>query len=309
MPELPEVETVRRGLEALVLGSRIDGVTILRDSCVRLLPGGPAEMAAELTGLRVSRLARRGKFMWAEVAPRAGDDAPLLALSAHLGMSGQFRVHEDAPAPHRHCRARLTLTDPDRTLDFLDQRTFGYLHVEPLVATADGGAGGRGTPLPLLPASVAHIGRDVLDPELDDAAALRALRRGRRGIKQVLLDQTVVSGIGNIYADEALWHARVHPERPAEAVSAAQARSVLAASRAVMERALAQGGTSFDALYVNVNGESGYFARSLEAYGRAGEPCSRCGAPLQRAVVGGRSTHWCAGCQRRPYARRHGPRS
>ncbi|MDN4489845.1 bifunctional DNA-formamidopyrimidine glycosylase/DNA-(apurinic or apyrimidinic site) lyase [Demequina sp. SYSU T00068] len=309
MPELPEVETVRRGLAGLVTGARIDGVEIYRDSCVRLLPGGAAEMAAEITGLRLSRLARRGKFLWAELAPDAGDGSPLLALSAHLGMSGQFRVHADAPAPHRHCRARLTLGDPSLTLDFLDQRTFGYLHVEPLVPTGDGRPAGQGTPLPLLPASVAHIGRDVLDPESDDAAVARALRRGRRGIKQVLLDQTVVSGIGNIYADEALWLARVHPERPAEAVTPAQARALVAAARAVMERALSQGGTSFDALYVNVNGESGYFSRSLEAYGRAGEPCSRCGTPLRRETIGGRSTHWCARCQRRWSARRKGPGS
>ncbi len=300
---------MRRGLDSLVRGARIDAVEIRRESCVRLLPGGAAEFAAEVGGLRLSRLARRGKFLWAELAELEGDDAPVLALSAHLGMSGQFRIHTDVPDAHPHCRARLTLADPTLTLDFLDQRTFGYLHVEPLVPTPDGGAGGAGTPLPLLPASVAHIGRDALDPVLDAVAAARALRRGSRGIKQVLLDQTVVSGIGNIYADEALWLARVHPERPAHAVTAAQARDLLAATREVMGRALGQGGTSFDALYVNVNGESGYFSRSLEAYGRAGEPCSRCGAPLRRETIGGRSTHWCPRCQRRWSARRSGPRS
>ncbi|WP_062314670.1 bifunctional DNA-formamidopyrimidine glycosylase/DNA-(apurinic or apyrimidinic site) lyase [Demequina rhizosphaerae] len=309
MPELPEVETVRLGLSSLVTGARIVRADVLRDSCVRLLPGGPAEFAAEVQGLALSRWVRRGKFLWAELAPEPGDDAPLLALSAHLGMSGQFRVHSDVPEPHRHCRARLTLAGPDLTLDFLDQRTFGYLHVEPLVPTPDGGPGGQGTPLPLLPASVAHIGRDALDPALDDAAAARALRRGSRGIKQVLLDQTVVSGLGNIYADEALWLARVHPERPAHAVTASSARTLLDAAREVMGRALAQGGTSFDALYVNVNGESGYFSRSLEAYGRAGEPCTRCGSPLRRETIGGRSTHWCPRCQRRWSARRKGPGS
>ncbi|WP_062517365.1 bifunctional DNA-formamidopyrimidine glycosylase/DNA-(apurinic or apyrimidinic site) lyase [Demequina gelatinilytica] len=309
MPELPEVEVVRRGLASLVAGARVAAVDIYRDSCVRLLPGGPAEFSAEVVGLTLSRIVRRGKFLWCELAPEPGDDAPLLALSAHLGMSGQFRVHTDAPPPHRHCRARLTLAAPALVLDFLDQRTFGYLHVEPLVPTPDGGPGGEGTPLPLLPASVAHIGRDALDPALDDAAASRALRRGSRGIKQVLLDQTVVSGIGNIYADEALWLARVHPERSAHAVTPAQSREILAAAREVMGRALAQGGTSFDALYVNVNGESGYFSRSLEAYGRAGEPCSRCGSLLRRESIGGRSTHWCARCQRRWSARRSGPGS
>ena len=307
MPELPEVETVRRGLASLVTGATVSAVDIRRDSCVRLLPGGAGEFAAALAGMRLARFVRRGKFLWCELED--GDDAPVAALSAHLGMSGQFRVHRDAPEPHRHCRARLVLRDPDLTLDFLDQRTFGYLHAEPLVPTPDALAGGAGTVHALLPASVAHIARDALDPELDVAAALRALRRGSRGIKQVLLDQTVVSGIGNIYADEALWLARVHPERPARALTAAVARGLLDAARTVMARALEQGGTSFDALYVNVNGESGYFSRSLEAYGRAGEPCGRCGRPLSRATVGGRATHWCAACQRRWSARRASPGS
>lgn len=307
MPELPEVETVRAGLDSLISGSRVVAANVRRDSCVRLLPGGPAQFAGMLADARIGSVARRGKFLWLPLL-HPGEDEPSEALSAHLGMSGQFRVHEgaDAPEPHQHCRARLRL---DRggvtlTLDFLDQRTFGYLHVEPLAPTPDGLAGGAGTDLPAVPESVAHIGRDALDPHLNPAAAARAWRRGSRGIKQVLLDQTLVSGIGNIYADEALWAARVHPERPAHAVTPPQAHALLEASRAVMARALAQGGTSFDSLYVNVNGESGYFSRSLEAYGRGGEPCGRCGRPLRRATIGGRSTHWCATCQRRYAPRR-----
>ncbi|MFW7413398.1 bifunctional DNA-formamidopyrimidine glycosylase/DNA-(apurinic or apyrimidinic site) lyase [Demequina sp. SO4-18] len=308
MPELPEVETVRAGLAPVITGADIRAVDIRRDSCVRLLPGGPAEFAGLATDARVAAVVRRGKFLWLPLT-HAGDREPDEALSAHLGMSGQFRVHlgpwDEAPDPHPHCRARLRL---DRggtalTLDFLDQRTFGYLHIEPLEPTADARAGGQGSALASVPGSVAHIGRDALDPHLDERAVARAWRRGARGIKQVLLDQTLVSGIGNIYADEALWLARIHPERPASAVSAPQARALLDAARAVMGRALAQGGTSFDALYVNVNGESGYFSRSLEAYGRAGEPCARCGSIIRRESIGGRSTHWCARCQRRYAAR------
>lgn len=306
MPELPEVETVRAGLDTLVSGTTVRAVEVRRDSCVRLLPGGASQFAGMLAEARIGAVARRGKFLWMPLLHH-GESEPSEALSAHLGMSGQFRVHEsaDAPAPHSHCRARLHLERDGRplVLDFLDQRTFGYLHVEPLVPTADERAGGAGTSLAALPGSVAHIGRDALDPHLDVAGATRAWRRGLRGIKQVLLDQTLVSGIGNIYADEALWAARVHPERPASAVSARQARDLLDASRAVMSRALVQGGTSFDALYVNVNGESGYFSRSLEAYGRGGEPCSRCARPLRRDTIAGRATHWCATCQRR-YASR-----
>ncbi|MFV0635034.1 bifunctional DNA-formamidopyrimidine glycosylase/DNA-(apurinic or apyrimidinic site) lyase [Demequina sp.] len=301
MPELPEVETVRAGLDSLITGAEIVAADVRRDSCVRLLPGGAPLFQAMTADARIGAVVRRGKFMWM-LLEREGDDVPAEALSAHLGMSGQFRVHEGAaPEPHPHCRARLTL-DRDGaplTLDFLDQRTFGYLHVEPLVDTADARAGGAGSSLAAVPASVAHIGRDALDPHLDPAAAIRSWRRGTRGIKQVLLDQTLVSGIGNIYADEALWAARVHPERLARDVSAVKARALLEASQQVMAQALSQGGTSFDALYVNVNGESGYFSRSLEAYGRGGEPCGRCGRALSRASIGGRATHWCASCQRR----------
>lgn len=294
MPELPEVESVRRGLESHVLGARIDGVEILRASSVRRA-ASPQAFVDAITGTRIDAVVRRGKFLWMVL------DGGALALSAHLGMSGQFRV---APVPpqdaHPHCRARLTLALPDGplTLDFLDQRTFGYLDAEPLVTTPDGLPGGFGSALPLVPASVAHIGRDALDPALRRATVLAQWRRGTRGIKQVLLDQTVVSGIGNIYADEALWRARVHPATPASGLSGKATGALLDATGEVMREALAAGGTSFDALYVNVNGESGYFDRSLNAYGRGGEPCPRCGKAMVRAVMGGRSTHWCPRCQR-----------
>lgn len=311
MPELPEVETVRAGLADKLLGGVNDcvvsSVDVRRDSCVRHLPGGPAQFSALLTGSRVVAIARRGKFMWCELqalGDRSGTE-PAEVLSAHLGMSGQFRVYEaavaDAPAPHSHCRVRLGMRRADGvelTVDFLDQRTFGYLSVEATVATPDGLAAGAGTSRAVLPASVAHIGRDALDPFLDTDAALVAMRRGARAIKQVLLDQTVVSGIGNIYADEALWEARIHPQQPAHTVTRPAAARALEAAQSVMSDALAQGGTSFDALYVNVNGESGYFSRSLMAYGRGGEPCERCGTAMSRKAIGGRSTHWCPRCQR-----------
>ncbi|WP_062072346.1 bifunctional DNA-formamidopyrimidine glycosylase/DNA-(apurinic or apyrimidinic site) lyase [Demequina sediminicola] len=311
MPELPEVETVRAGLEPFVVGATVADVEVFRDSCVRLLPGGPEEFQSRLLGATIMGAVRRGKFLWMPVAFPSVPPHPELAvesLSAHLGMSGQFRVHaaDEVPAPHPHCRARLSLRREGRVhvLDFLDQRTFGYLNVEPLVPTADASPGGQGSDLAAVPSSVAHIGRDPLDPACDDPTILRGWRRGQRAIKQVLLDQTVASGIGNIYADEALWHARIHPERPASALSAPQSRALLDAARTVMSDALVAGGTSFDALYVNVNGESGYFERGLEAYGRGGLACSRCGSTMRRATVGGRATHWCARCQRRWAPRR-----
>jgi len=279
------------------VGARVTDVEVRRDSAVRLHPGGADEFAAHLTGATLTEVARRGKFLWVTL-----DDTPW-ALSAHLGMSGQFRVHSghgDAPAPHAHCRVRMRLHGRQGalTLDFLDQRTFGYLHVEPLVDTADAAPGGAGTVLAAVPRSVAHIGRDALDPAMTPAGAVAAWRRGSRGIKQVLLDQTRVSGVGNIYADEALWRARIHPEQRVSALSVRRAGELFEATRLVMEAALAQGGTSFDSLYVNVNGESGYFSRSLEAYGRGGEPCARCGSALVRRVIGGRSSHFCPRCQR-----------
>jgi len=302
LPELPEVETVRAGLEPLVSGATIDSVTVLRDSCVRHQGGGGAEFEMALTGAALGAVVRRGKFLWflldCDTDYHGGDQG--LALSAHLGMSGQFRSFEgEVPAPHSHCRARFELSTPrgPLTLDFLDQRTFGYLHVEPLVPTADGGPGGHGSFLPLLPRSVAHIARDALDPAADVGRAEDTLRKGSRAIKSVLLDQTSISGIGNIYADEALWLAAIHPLRSANSLTPAEASRLLASAREVMSKALAQGGTSFDALYVNVNGESGYFSRDLAAYARAGEPCSRCGTPIAKATIGGRSTHWCPLCQ------------
>lgn len=292
---------MRAGLEPLVTGATIEAVTVFRDSCVRHQGGGTAEFAMELTGTTLGAVVRRGKFLWFLLDESEGP--PVKAFSAHLGMSGQFRSFAGAaPAAHTHCRARLELSTPrgPLTLDFLDQRTFGYLHVEPLVPTADGGPGGQGSPARFLPRSVAHIARDVLDPAAaaDAASVENALRKGTRAIKSVLLDQTAISGIGNIYADEALWSAAIHPLRTADSLTPVEASRLLASARAVMSGALAQGGTSFDALYVNVNGESGYFSRDLAAYGRAGEPCPRCGERIRRMTFGGRGSHFCPKCQR-----------
>jgi formamidopyrimidine-DNA glycosylase len=186
-----------------------------------------------------------------------------------------------------HLRVRLSFTDGGPELRFVDQRTFGGLS---LVDTDPAG----------LPLPVAHIARDPLDPEFDDALFAAALRRRRTGLKRALLDQTLVSGIGNIYADEALWRARLHWARPTSTMTRARSAEVLAAARAVMVEALDQGGTSFDSLYVNVNGESGYFDRELAVYGRTGLPCRRCGALVVREHFMNRSSFRCPRCQRRP---------
>ena len=307
MPELPEVETVRQGLEPFVRGAMVANVSVFRASAVRLLLGGEREFEAHVRGAVLDGAVRRGKFLWMPLREHHAHTG--FSLSAHLGMSGQFRVHRGpwhhAPEPHSHCRVRLSLeaSGEQFTLDFLDQRTFGYLHAERMLPTADGLPGGHGSELASVPASVAHIGRDALDPAWEAGEASAVWRRGTRGIKQVLLDQTRISGIGNIYADEALWHARIHPQQAAASLTRPAAGRLFHAVRSVMESALAQGGTSFDALYVNVNGESGYFSRDLVAYGQAGNACARCGVTIARAVIGGRSTHWCPRCQRLPRTR------
>jgi len=163
-------------------------------------------------------------------------------------------------------------------------------------------AGGAG-----LPPEIAHIARDPLDEQFDLDDVVRRVRRRTSGIKRLLLDQNLVSGVGNIYADEALWRARLHGERPGERLTGPQVRELLGHVRDVMTDALAQGGTSFDALYVNVNGESGYFDRSLHAYGREGEPCDRCGTAIRRVAFMNRSSYFCPRCQPVPRRRRPVP--
>ncbi|HIZ34829.1 MAG TPA: bifunctional DNA-formamidopyrimidine glycosylase/DNA-(apurinic or apyrimidinic site) lyase [Candidatus Ruania gallistercoris] len=309
MPELPEVETVRAGAADHLLGRPIAAVEVLRDRSVRRQEGGPAEFVALLTGRTLDAAVRRGKFLWLPLrgADGAAEDHALLV---HLGMSGQLLVTGAGENPH--LRVRITFADGGQAW-FVDQRTFGYLTVADLVPTTDGGPGGLGAPpgptREMLPAPVAHIGRDLLDPLLADpagpgrAALIQRLRRGRRGIKRALLDQNLVSGIGNIYADEALWRAKVHYDRRTDTMPRAQMAAVLEAAAEVMRTALAAGGTSFDALYVNVNGASGYFDRSLNVYGREGLPCPRCGTPIRRESFMNRSAAYCPRCQRRPRSR------
>jgi formamidopyrimidine-DNA glycosylase len=285
MPELPEVEVVRAGLAAHVVGATITSVEVLHARPVRRDPRGPAGFVDALTGRRIEAARRRGKYLW---LPLDNGDA----LLGHLGMSGQLLLRPPESGPERHLRVRLALSGvaEARELRFVDQRMFGGLLVS---------AGGAE-----LPPEIAHIARDPLDPEFDDETFVAKVRRRRSGIKRQLLDQNLVSGVGNIYADEALWRARLHGERPGERLTAAQVRELLGCAREVMNEALAEGGTSFDALYVNVNGESGYFERALHAYGREGQPCDRCGTPLRRVAFMNRSSYFCPVCQPVPRRRR-----
>jgi formamidopyrimidine-DNA glycosylase len=282
VPELPEVEVVRRGLESFAVGHVVDRVRVLHPRPVRRHLLGPLDFEGRLAGRLLVAARRRGKYFW--LALDTGD-----ALLGHLGMSGQILVQPRAAAEERHLRVVLELDD-GRDVRFVDQRMFGGLLV------SEGGAD--------LPPEIAHIARDPLDPEFDGDAFARALKRRKTGVKRALLDQSLISGVGNIYADEALWAAKLHYARPTETLRRPEVERLLAEVRAVMARALAEGGTSFDSLYVNVNGESGYFERSLDAYGREGEPCRRCGAVMRREKFMNRSSFYCPKCQPRPRVRR-----
>ena len=288
MPELPEVEVVRRGLHAHVVGRRIESVEVLHPRPVRRHVGGADDFRGLLVGRQVLAARRRGKYLW---LPLEGGDA----LTAHLGMSGQMLVQPTTTPDERHLRVRFGLAprqgDTERLeLRFVDQRMFGGL------AVSVGGAD--------VPAEMAHVALDPLDPAFDDRRFVHDVRRRTSAVKRILLDQRVVSGVGNIYADEALWAARVHGDRPGERLSAAQVRTLLSEVRTVMRAALREGGTSFDSLYVNVNGESGYFERSLAVYGREGLPCRRCATPVRRVAFTNRSSYFCPRCQPVPRPRR-----
>jgi formamidopyrimidine-DNA glycosylase len=279
VPELPEVETVRQGLAKWVAGRTIASVEVHHPRAIRRHLPGDAHFVAMLTGRTVLDVSRRGKYLWLPLD--SGD-----AIIGHLGMSGQLLMQPAEAADEKHLRVRFTFTDGGPQLRFVDQRTFGGLSV------SEGGAE--------LPDEISHIARDPMDPLFDDEAFVARLRGRHTEVKRALLDQTLISGVGNIYADEALWRARLHGARPTDQLTRPAAKRLLAHVRDVLGEAIVAGGTSFDELYVDVNGESGYFDRSLNAYGRENEPCHRCGALIRREHFMNRSSFSCPRCQPRP---------
>lgn len=279
MPELPEVETVRQGLAKWVTGRRIAAAEVRHPRAIRRHLPGDVHFAAVLAGRTITDVARRGKYLWLPLD--SGD-----AIIAHLGMSGQLLMQPATAEDEPHLRVRITFADDGPQLRFVDQRTFGGLSV------SEGGAE--------LPEEIAHIARDPMDPLFGDEQFVAALRRKHTEVKRALLDQTLISGVGNIYADEALWRAQLHGTRATDALTRPAVRRLLGHVRDVLGEALVAGGTSFDALYVNVNGESGYFDRALNAYGREGLPCHRCGTPIRREQFMNRSSYSCPRCQPRP---------
>ena len=275
MPELPEVETVRRGLDHLITGYRITQATQLHP---RALKSESIAPLTTLTGAKITGTARRGKFLWLTL------DRPYV-LVAHLGMSGQFLIHQkDRPSP-KHIRAEFKLKKPLRSLDlvFNDQRTFGWLSVEETTNE--------------IPSSALHIAPDPFDPLFDKDAAIKNYLKRNIKIKTALLNQEIISGVGNIYADETLWRAKCHPETLTSALTHKKVSTIIDFATEVMQEAINQGGTSFDDLYIDVNGESGFFEQSLAAYGQEDQPCQRCGTPIKRITFGARSSHFCPKCQ------------
>lgn len=300
MPELPEVEVVRLGVEPIIRGATIEKVVVFDSRSLKRHPGPPEDFIERLENSRVLGAVRRGKFLWFPLEHSAE------ALVCHLGMSGQVLVGSPGTDFGSHLRIRFDVITPAHTrfaVGFVDQRIFGSLAIDDLAPTGDGFPGGLGSGDSLTPRSVAHIARDPLDPAFDDAAWSKKLRTKDTGIKRALLNQNLISGIGNIYADESLWAVSLHYDTPCSRLSNQKALALLAAIREVLTKALAEGGTSFDQQYVNVNGQSGYFSHSLEVYGQAGLACSRCGGIICREPFMNRSSHRCPKCQRRPVRR------
>ena len=286
MPELPEVEVVRAGLEPAVSGAAVASVTVFDERSLRRHDGPSEDFVDRLVGRTFAGASRRGKFMWLPLVGTAE------ALVVHLGMSGQVLLR-DRETDDALTRIRLDIVHPihgDLRLNFVDQRIFGSMSIVPLIPTTDAPG--------LVPTQVSHIARDPLDPDFDERLFFTRLARRNSGIKRALLDQSLVSGIGNIYADEALWGAKIHYEQLASSLSLPARKRLLACVREVLTKALAEGGTSFDAQYVNVNGNSGYFSHSLNAYGQQGKPCSRCGALIVREQFMNRGSHFCPKEQR-----------
>jgi formamidopyrimidine-DNA glycosylase len=297
MPELPEVETVRAGLAQHLVGAKIKNIEVLDARSLKKNLGGVAGFLTELTGATIQTVVRRGKFLWLPISDSR-------AMVGHLGMSGQILVRTPDFAPDGQTRVVIQVEDSngnDLEIRFVDQRLFGGLAIDELVPTSDGGLGGFSPEAPSgkqIPATVAHIARDLLDPDFNPAAVAERMTKKNSGIKRVLLDQNLLSGIGNIYADESLWFAKLHYDKLASAISKKKHLELIEIAAEVLRKAVAQGGTSFDDQYKNVNGESGYFSQSLHAYSQTGLPCTRCGTPIKREAWANRGSHFCPKCQK-----------
>lgn len=306
MPELPEVETVRAGLAPALTNAIVTSVDVHDVRSLKRHPGGIQDFIQTMVGSKVLGVVRRGKFLWLPL------DVPgekrQLAMVGHLGMSGQMLLRKPADPEDKLTRVVIHLTTAKGKqveFRFIDQRIFGSLAIDELQPTTDSKSGGFSAGVGkgkawqnLIPIQAGHISRDPLDADFDESAVLAKFQKKNSGIKRVLLDQQTLSGIGNIYADEALWRAKLHYDQPAASLKPAKAKELLAHVREILAKAVSEGGTSFDEQYKNVNGESGYFAVSLNAYGMTGLPCARCGRPIKRENWMNRGSHFCPNCQK-----------
>ncbi|MFM8926625.1 MAG: bifunctional DNA-formamidopyrimidine glycosylase/DNA-(apurinic or apyrimidinic site) lyase [Rhodoluna sp.] len=305
MPELPEVETVRLGLQETIIGAKVSSVEVHDARSLKRHVAGSRDFIETLTGRIIEGAVRRGKFLWLPLSVKRNE--PQLALMGHLGMSGQILVRTPGFEADALNRITIRLKGSDRQkleVRFVDQRIFGSLAIDVMEPTEDEKSGGfYGTEedrpwVNLIPSQARHIARDPLDKAFDPELVLARFKQKRSGIKRVLLDQQVISGIGNIYADESLWRAKIHYDQLASTISGPKARLLLAEVTDVLASAVSQGGTSFDEQYKNVNGESGFFSINLNAYGQTGLPCSRCQRPIRRDNWMNRGSHYCPNCQK-----------
>lgn len=275
MPELPEVETTRRHLEADVVGARIGPIDVRRARMVRRHQQ-PGDFAARLTGRRVERLDRIGKFLMGRVE---GD----LLWVTHLGMSGRLQLAVASAPEAAHTNVVIDLEDGPQ-IRFIDPRTFGFMAAF--------------TPDEVDRSSLATLGPDALD-DLPSVVRFEQLLAGRSApIKALLLDQRFLAGLGNIYADEVLFRSEIDPRRSGGSLDRAEISAIRQSIGVVLDAGIAAGGTSLDDMaYLLPDGRSGDFMARLWVYGRGGLPCRRCETPIERVVLGGRGTHWCSRCQ------------
>jgi formamidopyrimidine-DNA glycosylase len=285
MPELPEVEVVRKGLAKHVKNRKISNAKVRNNRALRNFEFSTKTFEKTVAGFTINSVERRGKFLWMTLKNSSQ------AISAHLGMSGQMLMVKKEEKPSTHARVTFDFSDTKRSLHFIDQRTFGWVNLEELVEAKD---------KRLVPQSVLHISPDLFEETFDLDKTISNIKRRKTGIKQALLNQEIVAGIGNIYADEALWLAKTHWADVCEKLSEKKIKEILISAKEVMAKALEKGGTSFDDLYIDVNGESGYFENELNAYGREGERCYRCDLEMVReAFSNNRSSTICPNCQPR----------
>jgi formamidopyrimidine-DNA glycosylase len=285
MPELPEVEVVRKGLAKHVKSRKISNAKVRNNRALRNFEFSTKTFEKTVAGFTINSVERRGKFLWMTLKNSSQ------AISAHLGMSGQMLMVKKEEKPSTHARVTFDFSDTKRSLHFIDQRTFGWVNLEELVEAKD---------KRLVPQSVLHISPDLFEETFDLDKTISNIKKRKTGIKQALLNQEIVAGIGNIYADEALWLAKTHWADVCENLSEKKINEILISAKEVMAKALEKGGTSFDDLYIDVNGESGYFENELNAYGREGERCYRCDLEMVReAFSNNRSSTICPNCQPR----------